>query len=191
MPKFSGDFIERWGGHARIAALPLSEPALLSRGYANWANAESRYWREWAQPLGICDIMALGMLRDATAVGSIILARHDSRGPIDEETIALGRTILPHAQRSIAISRVLETHRLGLASFRAAMDQLSTAITMLGESRAILYANRAALDLFASSSPLTRQKDRLGLGQSELDRRLGGIVRASAQSMSPGADIPL
>ncbi|MFV0490593.1 MAG: hypothetical protein ACK5M4_02115, partial [Pseudorhodobacter sp.] len=191
LPEFSADFIDRWGGRAKIFALPLSEPAILSEVNPGWASAESRYWREWADPLGICDIMALGMLREPNAIGSIILARHRRHGPIDSDTLEVARLILPHAQRAIAISRVLETRKLALDGFWEAMDHLGLAVLSLGANRAILQASRAARELLIDGPAVRSRHNRLSLGRHELDRRLDDIIATTCQGLAPGADMSL
>ncbi|MTH79241.1 helix-turn-helix transcriptional regulator [Paracoccus aestuariivivens] len=194
IPDYSADFIERWGGRQRVDALPLSEPAILSRVNPEWASPDSRYYREWAQPLGIHDIMALGMVREPSAIGSIILARHHRQGPITRQDLETARLILPHAQRAIAISRILETRRLTISSLHSVLDQIPVGVVLVNASCRILHANRTGIATLEAGHPVASRQGRFHLNDPDLDRRLAQSVREAARGFSPdlqGVDFPL
>ncbi|MFN4096963.1 MAG: hypothetical protein ACK4GG_09365, partial [Sphingomonas sp.] len=84
LPHYEADLVAIWGGEERIAGLSLDEPALLSRVNPSALREDStdRFHREFHQPQGFIDAVAVGLKRDERAIGSIGFNRHRDAGPI-------------------------------------------------------------------------------------------------------------
>lgn len=144
IPDYSHDFIERWGGAARVRSLPQDWPAVLS-----WVNPKGNwdhtgYYREWARPQGIIDIMAIGVSLDRRSVGSIVLGRHQRAMAITREDVLAARQFVPHLQRAAAIGQVLRSSRRRGDSLAATLDGLTAPLFLVGATLGIVHANRAA-----------------------------------------------
>ncbi|MBV2149998.1 helix-turn-helix transcriptional regulator [Sphingobium sp. AS12] len=194
IPDYSADFIDRWGGRARVDMLPLTEPAVLSRVNPGWNLHANRYFCEWAEPQGIHDVMALGVLRGPDAIGSIILARHHEQGEISEQEISLGRLLLPHLQRVIAISRILETERLTTSSLRAVLDRLTVGVVLVDTVKTILHANRAAQMMLQSGDVISSRRNCLEFTARAASMALDAAIgrgRPGRGARSCGVDVPI
>lgn len=110
----AADVVDQWGGLERMAALPLEEPLLLSR--VNPAFPESRFFKEWGQPLGFIDTLAVAFTRDAESLSSIGFGRHGSAGPAGDDEIALCRLFVPHLKRAIVVGRLVEARAMERAT---------------------------------------------------------------------------
>lgn len=168
--------IDLWGGPRTIAALPIDRPQVLSWLRPREAIRASRYYREWAEPQGIEDVVAIGLARDATMVASIGMGRLGSTGPIradDVEDLAL---LVPHLQRAMAISRRFDLKEIELASFRSLIDGLATPVAIVDEALVILQLNAAATRALAATGPLFVERDRLTTRDPDLRAALRRAV---------------
>lgn len=149
---YGPDVVEQWGGPAKLASLPLEEPAVLSR--VNPGYAENRYSREWARPLGLVDTLAIGFTRDAGSLSSLGLGRHEDDGPIGDADIELARLFVPHLKRALTISRLLEARAVERDSFAAVLDGLAVAVLLVGPDLRLFHANRTGEALLRSGDPI-------------------------------------
>jgi DNA-binding CsgD family transcriptional regulator/PAS domain-containing protein len=152
MRTYGPDVIERWGGPAVMATMPLDEPLVLSR--VNPRHTECRYSREWSRPLGFIDTLAIGFFRDPGSVSSLSLCRHVDDGPIGDEEIDVARLFVPHLKRALTISRLLDARAVERASFAAVLDGLSVAVLLVGRDLRLMHANRAGETLLRTGDPL-------------------------------------
>jgi hypothetical protein len=132
MPLYAADVVEQWGGPETFRTVPLDEPLILSQVRPKAEREGNRFHREWAGPQGIIDTMVLALARSPDAVGSIGLARHVDAGPIGDEAVTAGRLLLPHLQRAVAISRVIDLKTVAAATCARALDALSAAVVLVG-----------------------------------------------------------
>ena len=83
--------------HARIAGrggADLSEPSVYSRMFSEAEREAMRVHREWARPLGICDVIAIAIA--PSRIGMLVATRHDSVGLVTEREHAVMRLLAPH-----------------------------------------------------------------------------------------------
>jgi len=177
IPDYSADFVERWGGAQRLESLPFHEPAVLSwvSPRARWEA--TRYYREWARPQGIIDIMAIGVSRDERSIGSIILGRHESARAITPEDVEWARLLVPHLQRAVAISRILELRRILADGMTATLDTLTASILLVDPRLAIVHANHAARAALGKGGVLFERASRLRLASPGATAALANAVR--------------
>ena len=168
---YAPDYIARWGGAETVARLPLGEPAILSRVSppARWQR--TAWWREWAAPQGITDVMALGLARDRRQVGSIIFGQHVSQGPLTPATAQAARPLLNHLQRAVVIGRAVAPDPGGRPMLELALDCLDLPVLLLGPGLRLVHANRAAQGLLSAGGLRTDAHGRL---------RLPGLAPAEA-----------
>jgi DNA-binding CsgD family transcriptional regulator len=174
---YAPDYIARWGGAEAVARLPLGEPAILSRVNppARWQR--TAWWREWAQPQGVTDVMALGLARDRRQVGSIIFGQHVSQGPLTLATAQAARPLLNHLQRAVVIGRAVAPNGASCAMLELALDCLDLPVLLLGPGLRLVQANRAAQGLLNAGALRTDAHGRL---------RLGGLAPAEATAAVDG-----
>jgi DNA-binding CsgD family transcriptional regulator len=175
------DVLELWGGEAVYHALPLDEPAVLSRINPRGLSVEggNRFALEWGRPQGLIDVMGIVLARDASAMGSIGLGRHECAGPIGDREISLARLLIPHLQRAAAISGLLDSKSLATRTFELLIDRLAVPIFLIGAGLRIVHANTAAQRLLAAGDPL-QSKGGLLAPRSE------GVAAALALAIDQG-----
>ena len=174
--------LEVWGGEEKARTLPLLEPLVLSRLRPRSEWEHHRYVREWAAPHGIHDILAIGLARDATSLGSIAFGRHVSAGEIEDLEVEAARLLIPHLHRAVTISRLLDVRSIVAATFEAALDALAVAVVFTDISLRIVHANAAARAMLAARDPIRSDGGRLFLRSVAAAAALGMAVRQAAQN---------
>lgn len=151
---YGADVVEQWGGAERMNGFPLGEPLVLSqvRPRAEWTN--NRFFREWAGPQGIHDVLAVGLTRDASMVSSIGMGRHGDAGEIGEWEVEAMRLLAPHLRRALTISKLLDVQSLTAATFRTTIDALAVAVLLVDRDLRLVHANSAASAMLAAGDPL-------------------------------------
>lgn len=184
MNQYGADVVAQWGGAAKIQSLPLDEPAVLSweNEPANWVD--NRYYVEWGKPQGIVDVMAVGLVRDAGMIGSIGFGRHSSAGEIGQREIEAARLLIPHLQRAVAISRVLELRSVVASSFAAALDALTAGVFLVDADVRIIHVNTAAAGMLQAGDTVRSAGGRLALHSQSANIALRDAIRMAAEAES-------
>ena len=68
----------------------------------------TRYHREWGQPQGLFDYMALYLIKTPTRLASLDVARHKDAGVFTNLEVRLGELLVPHLRRALTISNALD-----------------------------------------------------------------------------------
>ncbi|HEU4969302.1 MAG TPA: helix-turn-helix transcriptional regulator [Sphingomonas sp.] len=179
MDDYGSEIVEQWGGPHVILTHPLHEPAVLSR-INPAALATGRYRKEWAEPQGLIDVMALVVARDDQAVGSVGLGRHRRDGPIGDEEIEAAALLLPHLQRAITISRLLDLKTATAATFEAVIHELAAAVLLVDAECRVIHANPAAHELLDRADAIRLGEERLRLTRPGADKALAVAIRQAA-----------
>ncbi|MDX8450344.1 helix-turn-helix transcriptional regulator [Mesorhizobium captivum] len=181
VPQYAADSVETWGGAEAMRNFPLGEPFVLSqvRDRSEWEN--NRFSREWAKPQGIHDFLAVGLVRDATTMGSIGFGRHDSQGEIGEFELEAARLLIPHLQRTVVISRLLDIKSVVATIFESALDALAVGVLLVGADLRIVYANQAARATLAAGDVIHSERGVLTLRQPTWAAALAAAVRQAAE----------
>lgn len=149
---FAEQLVDLWGGSAVIGALPLGEPAVLSK--INPVAIDERsahpFHIAFNKPQGFIDALAIGLMRDPHSIGTIGFNRHLDAGPIGEREVSIMRLLLPHLQRAATISRVLEAHSLAIRQFDTLLDNLTVPVAVVSADLVVKFSNRAFADLLES-----------------------------------------
>ncbi|GAO40867.1 hypothetical protein SCH01S_52_00500 [Sphingomonas changbaiensis NBRC 104936] len=171
MNGYGAEIIDQWGGARAIQDHPFDEPAVLSRMNPA-ALTTNRYRTEWADPQGLNDALAIVLSRDEGAIGSLAMGRHYSAGPISDHDVSLASLLIPHLQRAITISRLLDLRTATAATFDAVVDQLAAAVLLIEADRTIVHVNAAGRELLAAGGVFRRRADRLVLCHAGADKAL-------------------
>lgn len=180
---YGPDVIEGWGGPARIAAVPLEEPALLSEMNPSVLDGSSRnaFYDEWYRPQGLLDTAAIVLTRDAHSLATISLTRHQTQGAIGPRETRAMRLLAPHLRRAVTISRLLDVRAVAAATFEAVIDMAGTPILVTDGQLNVLHANGAARALLDLRDPLMLNGQRLATGTPAATQALAMAVAQAAQ----------
>src|SRR5690606_26082796 len=117
MAHYARETIGQSGGPETLATYPLDEPLVLTWVNPSATSESNRYYMEWSRPQQLIDLVAIGLARDQQMIGKVGLGRHETAGPIRQADIDDTRLLVPHLQRAVAISRLLDLRQVTAASF--------------------------------------------------------------------------
>lgn len=146
---YGRDIVDLWQGPAAIASAPLEEPILLSDVNPTILDGSctNPYYREWRQPQGLIDTIAIGLARDASSIAAASLVRHVDQGPVGDAERAGARLFAPHLRRAVTISRLLDAGRLTAETISATLDAANIPVLVVGPDLHLLHASAAAAAL--------------------------------------------
>jgi DNA-binding CsgD family transcriptional regulator/PAS domain-containing protein len=181
-PQDTHDLVEMWGGMDKTRSFPLGEPIVLSRlrNRSEWEN--HRLYRKWGRQLGVHDVLAIGLARNPTMIGSLAFLRLDSAEDIGDVEIGAAWLLIPHLRRAVAISKLLDVKSVVAATFETALDTLAVAVVLTDADLRIVHANAAAQAMLVSRDPIRTERGRLALRSSAVAAALGMAVRQAANN---------
>lgn len=147
---------------------------------------EGRFYREWSQPQGVDDTImgVLAKTPDAfTWLGMCLPA------PATSAHKDLVGQLLPHIERTLCISEILEFRAAQSADLLAAVSTLPTGIVLVDSSLAVRGANPAAEALMAETGALSVRNGRLVAARGEAGERLTAALAACAGSRLDAAGV--
>lgn len=174
--------VDLWGGPQRVFDYPLAEPIQLSQAVNIQQANRNPLFTTWAQPQGLVDMVAIGLTRDAEAVGSLGMGWHPAGGALGERQLALLRLLAPHLRRAVTITRLMEVQLLAATTFARALDALRWAVVLVDETLGIVHANAPAEALLGAGREVRSDAGRLRLAPP---RSQATLVDAAARLAAP------
>jgi DNA-binding CsgD family transcriptional regulator/PAS domain-containing protein len=160
---------------------PLDEPFVCSRDIPREVWHANGYYREWAKPQGIVDVIDTILMRRPDRVASCALGRHESAGVIGEREIMLTRLIAPHLRRAVTISDLIDMKSLEGDALAATLDTLAVGVILVSEDGTVVHANRAAERMFVSASPVRSVRGHVSTYNAETTERLLQTIAVAAR----------
>jgi DNA-binding CsgD family transcriptional regulator/PAS domain-containing protein len=186
MPEFGIEMAYFWGGPDRIRAYPVGEAIVHSIAQPDFDFSQNRFAREWCEPQGISDFVAMTVAADPEGVGTLVFTSSERLADIAEQRLALVRAISPHIRRVVAISRVLDLKTIEADCFRATLDALPNGIVLVDESARIVHANEAAEELFRENDAVRLSAGRIALREEAATRALTSAIERSPDAARLG-----
>ena len=186
---YGPEVIEGWGGVARIAAVPIEEPALLSEMNPSLFDGSHRnaFYDEWYWPQGLLDTAAVVLTRDGQSLASISLTRHETQGPIGPQEVDAIRLLAPHLRRAVTISRLLDVRAVAAATFQSVIDRAGTPILVVDDQLGLLHANGAAQALLDARDTLVFNGQKLATTVPAVTQALAlAVAQASEDEAAIG-----
>jgi len=183
LPEFSDGLVGLWGGERAVRNLPLEEPAVLSRVNPSGVSEDSEdgFHLGFNRPQGFVDAIAVGLTRDDTMLGTIGFNRHEDFGLIGPRETEVMRLLLPHLQRSVAISRVLEIRRIETDAIRLVLNSLSVPVFVVGSGFQLRFANDAGEALAVQKKIVSIQGGCARFDNAQAQRRLASLMQSFTQ----------
>jgi DNA-binding CsgD family transcriptional regulator/PAS domain-containing protein len=192
---YGAEALEQWGGIGKLLTYDPNQPALMSEKHKEGLTEASRIYVEWTRPRGMIDVMGVALARDGAAMGTIAFGRHRDAGPVTERDLSLARLLLPHLQRSVAISRLLDIGSIKSDMFQSVVDALSVGVVMTDASLKVIHANQVARRMLSMGAPVTAINGRLSVPSPGATAALSRAVIKAAmdeKSLGPnGFGVPL
>lgn len=146
--------ISSWERLPVVRDLPLDEPQVLSRHVSAEMRQQSRMLKDWAEPQGIVDTMAMVLMNSPTRQAQLGLSRHVDFGLITEREITLARLLVPHIRRAVTIGDLIDLKTVESESIKKTLDAFSVGVVMTDAAGGILHANSAAETMMRAGSPI-------------------------------------
>jgi DNA-binding CsgD family transcriptional regulator len=181
MPKNRRDLVEIWGGMDKMQSLPLGEPLILSRLRDRSIWETNSLYKIMGRLLGIRDILAIGLARDSTMLASLAFIRHVSAGDIRDTEIEAARLVIPHMQRTVAISRLLDLECVVTSAFETILDALRCGVVLTNETGKITYVNRSAEHMLVNGHPICTADGILTAKTPAAAQELHAAIRLAVQ----------
>jgi DNA-binding CsgD family transcriptional regulator len=194
---YGPEVIEGWGGVARIGAIPIEEPALLSDMNPSLFDGTGRnaFYDEWYRPQGLLDTAAVVLTRDPHSLATISLTRHQNQGMIDPQAVDAIRLLAPHLRRAVMISRLLDVRAVAAATFESVIDRAGTPILVVDGQLGVLHSNGAAQALLDARDGLIFNGQRLAAATPAVTQALAMAIAQAAEDEAEighrGLAIPL
>ena len=162
--------------HREIAIRSIAspdEPTIYSRLFTADERSNLRVDREWAKPLGICDVVGLTFSTTPTRVGMLAATRHLRVGEATEREITAMRLLAPHIRQAVRISDLLDMRRIESDTLQATLDIIGAGVVIVGAGGRILHSNVAAKQMLWDGHPVRA-----------IDGRLAGAQTISARALA-------
>lgn len=138
---------------------------------------EGRFYREWSQPQGIADTV-MGVLTKTPDAFTWLGVCLPTQATTAHKTLMA--QVLPHIERALRISQILEFRAAQSADLMAAVSSLPTGIVLVDASLSVRGANPAATRLMAETGVLSIRGDRLVAARGDAGERLNQALAACA-----------
>ena len=165
--------VQGWSGQA-------DEPVVLSRSPHAQTLFESRFYQEWARPLGYCDGISVLVIQEDHTFGMLAAARHERIGLVSEREISLMTLLAPHMRRAVAIGDLLDMRELHVKTLGEALDDVTSGIALVTADGIILHANAAARSMLENAGPIRSLRGRLTARDPAASNALSAAIAAAA-----------
>lgn len=147
----------------------------------------SPYLREMTATYGIVDSIDLFLIAGPDRIAELGLSRHESRGVVTDEDLAILRLLAPHIRRSVTISDLLDMKSIEAQALGSTLDGLAVGVVIVGDEGRILHGNEAARRMLAKGFPIVSSGGRLATLQSRKTAELRqAIALAGANEAGMG-----
>lgn len=144
---------------------------------------ETRFYKEWVQPQGMADALAVNLEKGVTRT-SLINVRTET--PVNDVMRARMALVVPHLQRAIAIGRLFDQHEATEQAFTATLDHVEAAVFLVGADGAIAFVNAPAAKMLDDAVLVRRDGQALRAVAAETDRMLRDIFTSAAKGRYVG-----
>lgn len=137
--------------------------------------AETRFYKEWAQPQGLVDFICAVLDKSATGAAMFGVFRHERHGIVDDKARGRMRLIVPHIRRAVLISRAMDLKTAEAATFADTLDGLSAGMFLLDDTGRIVHSNASGHAMLHDSSVLRAAGGKLVATQANAATALSEI----------------
>lgn len=134
------------------------------------AFVKTRFYQEWAEPQGIVDFLILNVERDTTHASFIDIRFGRAHGMAGDATRLRLTLLVPHIQRAMTISRLLNRNTV------AAPDALPR-LEILARDHKLTASEARVLDAVLKTNTVRAIAETLGLSQATVKTHLHNVFR--------------
>ena len=192
---YHDNFLGRWFNRnvwssvapARVPGEVLSTRTMMPREDLR----RSEMYHAFLHPRGLHEGLRLTLWSDETGMGDVSLLRPWSGGAYGPAEVALGRSLLPHLQRAVAVTRRLRAADFRLAAAQAGDSRSGVAAIAFDAGARPCWFNAAALQALEAGTPLRLAAGDLQAATPRATRDLARVVaRSIGQRVAGAAMLP-
>lgn len=159
---------------------PLDDYFVLRHDLPDGILLSNPYFREWAQPQGISDLIQATLMREPARMALLAMGRFDRDGRISTRELRLMDLLAPHLRRAVKISDIIDMKAIEAATLSATLDAISAPVFIVAADRTVLYANHAAHAQLEHEAALRLGDGRLHASDPALTARLVASLQPDA-----------
>jgi DNA-binding CsgD family transcriptional regulator len=115
-----------------------------------WREMEqTRFYKEWMQPQGMTNSMAVNLEKSVTTIAALAVLRGAENGPIDLDAKRRMNLLVPHMIRSASIGQLIGQRTQERSLLTDAFNSLSSAVFLVEATGAIAFSNQPAIALLS------------------------------------------
>jgi DNA-binding CsgD family transcriptional regulator len=150
---------------------------------------ESRFYKEWVKPQGFLDSWHTILEKSATTSVHLIFWRKGKPEAEGDATRDRMRLIVPHLQRAVTISNVVDHGKAEAALFGDTLDGIAAGLFLVDANGRILHANASGQALLAHGVVLRAYGGKLVSNDASAEQELYRILDVvGGEQVAPGAD---
>lgn len=162
----------------------LDQPFVATREISASELEASTYVQACLRPQGIADVAHFFLISTPIRFSELVLFWQDWHGPMTEREMELGRLLLPHLRRAVAISDVLDIRTVERERLAQALDVLRHGVVLTDERGAVLHANRSAEHMARIGEPIKIAAGKLLAKSPQANTELQHAIRLAANDES-------
>lgn len=150
---------------------------------------ESRFYKEWIKPQGFTDSWHACLEKSSISSVHVIFWRK-GKGDIESDaTRDRMRLIVPHLQRAVMISNMVDHGKTEAALFGDTLDGIAAGLFLVDASGRILHANASGHALLAQGIVMRAYGGKLVSNDASAEQELYRILDSvGGEQVAPGAD---
>ena len=150
---------------------------------------ESRFYKEWVKPQGFLDSWHVSLEKSATTSVHVVFWRKGKPDIESDVTRDRMRLIVPHLQRAVTISNMVDHGKAEAALFGDTLDGIAAGLFLVDANGRILHANASGHALLAQGVVLRAYGGKLVSNDASAEQELYRILDAvGGEQVAPGAD---
>jgi DNA-binding CsgD family transcriptional regulator len=144
----------------------------------------SRFYKEWAFPLGLVDFLAVALDKSAEEIALLGVFRSTHQGLVDAEMRQRMNLIVPHVRRAVFIGKKIATNTAESAALADCFDGLVAGVFLVDANGRIVHANASGMALIAADDIVHVRGGLLALNNIELGQTLREVLATNSSGRS-------
>lgn len=136
----------------RIGELAYNREIWRRTGITESEMLQGEFFKSFATPYGLRDVLVGTVINDGTNIGSICLHTPTTRDLIGPQDLAVMEMLLPHFRRALTIGNLLDMKSIALTGMTSTLDVMNIAVFLVNENAQIVHSNRVAKQLLDEKS---------------------------------------
>jgi DNA-binding CsgD family transcriptional regulator len=166
----------------QVGQIAFTSELIEKAGVTEADVMNTRFFREWAQPSGLRDVVAGVFINWEGRIGSLNLHTPPTRDVVGPRDLAIMELLLPHARRAITISDLLDMRAIAAAAFEATLNTFSCAVVLVDANGNIVHSNQSAQTMFSAGGPIVSQRGALSAHEANATAALKDAIGRAAMN---------